>query len=295
MPLSGVLPASVTPFDLNGRIDLPGFARLVAWFRSNGCSGIVLAGTNGEGPSLSAVEKRDLVRDVVPLAEGLHVVLGVATAGLEEAVWSCKQAHAAGATAALVMPPAYFREAKEEGIAQWYEALLDRSPLDILAYNLPQRTGIALSPELLARLARHDRLMGFKDSSGNQANISDYAEALSGTGKTMLVGDETLLVEALRAGWSGTISGAANLIPNWLSAIVSEWPTNQESAETKHALILPAHQAIRKSPQPATNKAILHRLNLLENPSPRLPLLAAEPSTVEEAWTHISKLVGKAP
>src|SRR5882724_5248993 len=123
----GTYPASVTPFDEKGRIDMAGVARLLAWFRANGCTGVVLAGTNGEGPSLSAVEKRDLIRTAVPLANGLPIVLGVATASLEEAVWSCESARKDGAAAALVMPPAYYREASQEGIILWYEELLART------------------------------------------------------------------------------------------------------------------------------------------------------------------------
>jgi 4-hydroxy-tetrahydrodipicolinate synthase len=290
MALAGVFPASVTPFDLGGQVGMPAVARLLAWFRANGCAGVVFAGTNGEGPSLSTVEKRDLVRGAVPLADGLDVILGIATASLEEAVWSCRQAHSAGARAALVMAPAYFRDAGDEGIAQWFEALLDRSPLDVLVYNFPQRTGITLSPELMFRLSKRERMIGLKDSSGNAANVADYAEALRGTGRSMFVGDETLLVEALRAGWSGTISGAANVLPNWISAIVADWSQARESAETKHALILPALQALRRSPQPGANKVILRRLGVLETSALRLPLIAPEETSVDPAWEDIRKL-----
>src|SRR5665213_2761777 len=122
---AGVYPASVTPFDAKGRIDLPAIARLMAWFKAAKCAGIVLAGTNGEGPSLSAVEKRDLVRSAVELSDGLEVILGIATPSLDEAIWLCGQTHSAGAHAALVMPPGYFRDVSADGIANWFEAVMD--------------------------------------------------------------------------------------------------------------------------------------------------------------------------
>ncbi len=93
-----------------------------------------------------------------------------------------------------------------------------------------------------------------------------------GPGKSLFVGDETLLVEALSAGWTGTISGAANVIPSWLSQIVREWQTDRESAETKFALIGPTLQAIRTSPQPGANKRILTELGVLPSADVRLPL-----------------------
>src|SRR5438132_298207 len=112
----GCYPAAVTPFREDGEVDQPGMARLLAWFESQGCAGAVLAGTNGEGPSLSAIEKRDLLRAMMPVRGSIDLILGVATPSLSEAVWSCKQAAKIGAAAALVMAPGYFREATEQGI-----------------------------------------------------------------------------------------------------------------------------------------------------------------------------------
>src|SRR5438270_11988307 len=110
---SGVYPAAVTPFDAKGRVDMVSVAKLLAWFEAGGCAGAVLAGTNGEGPSLSPVEKRDLLRDAkrsIPSPPapsppegrgGLDLILGIATSSSDEALWLCKQATALGATAAL--------------------------------------------------------------------------------------------------------------------------------------------------------------------------------------------------
>ncbi len=288
--IAGVYPASVTPFDAKGGIDYAAVAKLTAWFRTGGCKGVVLAGTNGEGPSLSAVEKRDLVKTSVALAEGLDVILGVATPSLDEAVWLCKQTGAAGAKGVLLMPPGYFRDVSEEGIARWFEAVLDKSPVGVLIYNFPQRTGITLTPELMHRLSKHDRMVGLKDSSGNADNLASYADALSGSTKSLFVGDETLLVRALAAGWSGTISGAANLVPGWLSQIVSEWPRNRESAETKHELIMPALKEIRSCKQPAANKLILHELGVLPSADVRLPLESLAGEQVALALAKVRQL-----
>jgi 4-hydroxy-tetrahydrodipicolinate synthase len=286
-----VYPAAVTPYDAKGQVDLAAVARLMAWFKSNGCTGVVLAGTNGEGPSLSAVEKRDLVKAAAGLSDGLEVVLGIATASLDEAKWLCRQAHSAGAAATLVMPPSYFKDVTANAIASWFEALMDSSPIPILVYNFPSRTGITLSAETMGRLAKHPQMLGLKDSSGNRDNISEYADAVSGAGKLMYVGDETLLASALTHGWTGTISGAANLLPGWLSQIVAEWDVNQESAETKFALIEPTLQLIRKCPQPASNKAMLKELGILPSADLRLPLEPVSAERYEVALNSVRSLV----
>lgn len=285
---SGCYPAAVTPFRADGEIDQPGMARLLAWFQSHGCSGVVLAGTNGEGPSLSAVEKRDLLRAMMPVRGSLNLILGVATPSLSEAVWSCKQAAKIGAAAALVMAPSYFRDVAEEGIRAWFTNLMDQSDLPILVYNFPQRTGITLSPELMARLGEHGRMAGAKDSSGVVENIEGYASALPG--KALFMGNETLLLQALAAGWTGTISGAANVLPGWLSQIVALWSDDREQAEIKFKLIVPALEALRKLSQPAVNKAVLARLGLLDSGRVRLPLRGTE--VADDTWAVVRGLVG---
>lgn len=291
----GVLPAAVTPFDGKGRVDVAALARLLAWFESAGCQGVVLAGTNGEGPSLSAVEKRDLLQAAQPLSGQLQLVLGIATPSLEEAVWLCKQAERYGAQAALVMPPYYFRDAPEEGVAQWFEAVLERSPVPVLAYNFPQRTGIVLTAELMARLARHERFAGAKDSSGDAANLSAYRGAVD-SGHQLFVGNETLLIDALEAGWTGTISGASNVLPEWLSTVVAEWGAGaRESAETKFQLLLPVLESVRQGPQPALNKALLVRLGVLPSASIRLPLMPAPEERVDAAWGIGASAFGMSP
>lgn len=287
----GIYPASVTPFDAKGRVDMVGIAKLLAWFEAAGCAGAVLAGTNGEGPSLSAVEKRDLVRQAMPLRGKLDIILGIATSSLEEAVWLCNQAHRDGAAAALVMPPMYYREADEEGLFAWYTELMDRTAIGVLAYNLPQRTGIPLTASLLHRLAVHERFLGAKDSSGERANLAQYAAAMPG--KKLFVGNETLLVDALRSGWAGSISGAANVVPYPLACIVADWFNGEtESAEAKFALLRPSLEALRGTRQPSVNKALLARIGVLPTNAVRLPLHPAEPAELEALWSSMNEDLG---
>ncbi|HVL39240.1 MAG TPA: dihydrodipicolinate synthase family protein, partial [Fimbriimonadaceae bacterium] len=283
----------VTPFDEKGNVGMAGVAKLLAHFEAGGCKGAVLAGTNGEGPSLSAPEKRDLIRDAMPLRGRLELVLGIATSSYDEAIWLCKQAALVEAAAVLLMPPSYFRDVTDDGLEKWFVRVLDASPSPVLIYNFPQRTGVTLSPDLMERLARHDRMVGLKDSSGNRDNLGDYARAAGGSGKRMFVGDETLLWEALEAGWTGTISGAANVLSRWLSALVRDYHEGRkESAQAKFQLALPCIEALRKSPQPSTNKALLNKRSILPTPNVRAPLGVADPAAVEALEAQLRQALG---
>jgi len=268
-------------------------ARLLAWFESCGCAGAVLAGTNGEGPSLSAIEKRDFVRDAMPLRGKLDIILGIATSSLEEAVWLSNQALKSGAVASLVMPPSYFKEATDDGIIEWFHSLMSRTDMPIIVYNFPQRTGITISSTMLQRIAEHERFAGVKDSSGARENISAYASALDGSEKALYVGNETLLLEALRSGWTGTISGASNVMPYPLSCVVADWAAGKnESAEAKFAIALPAIEALRGQPQPPTNKALLQSIGVLPSSAVRLPLRAADPALVADLREQLEQHLG---
>lgn len=291
----GVYPASVTPFDVKGDTDKNGLAKLLAWFEADGCRGAVLAGTNGEGPSLSAVEKRDLIRDGMSVRGKLELILGVATPSYDEAIWLCKRAEEFGATAVLLMAPSYFREVPEDKVCEWFLYVLDRSPSPILVYNFPKMTGVTISAGTMARLGDHPKMAGCKDSSGEVANLSEYRSALKRDDQVLFVGNETLLMEALNAGWSGTISGAANVLSRFLCPIVDDWFAGERgSAEEKFRFALPMIESIRKNLQPATHKAVLAALGVIPTPIARLPLTTLESTPfVEEVIEFIGMQAAK--
>ncbi|MHB8636610.1 MAG: dihydrodipicolinate synthase family protein [Fimbriimonadaceae bacterium] len=267
----GVYPAAVTPMTAKGEgLDRDSLARLLTRFESAGCAGALLAGTNGEGPSLSIHEKLELLM-AARACSRLDFILGIATASSSEAVELCEGAGSAGAVAGLVMPPAYFRDVTDEGLEAWFLFVLDRSPLPVLIYNFPQRTGIALGASLLARLACHPRCAGAKDSSGNAENLTAFAAAMPG--KRLYVGDETLLLAALDAGWSGAFSGAANLLAGRLAKLVASYGAGDRSDAAKtFGELKPQLQELRSCRQPATNKARLFAEGVLTTPCVRPPL-----------------------
>lgn len=267
----GVYPAAVTPFLPSGEIDYASVARLVAYFRAAGCSGLVVAGTNGEGPSLSAVEKRDLLRFAVSQAEGLPVILGIATNSLTEATWLASQARKAGAAAVMVMPPMFFGQASDRDVCSWFRHVADECPT--ILYNFPRLTGRAISAEMLTSLAEHPQVVGLKDSSGDKANIAAYRAA--GPDLCLFQGYEPMLVESLDAGWTGSVSGAANVLPRWLSEVCQGWSSeNRASAGAKMAVLKPLLEAVKGAQQPQAHKQVLSEWSVISHAAVRLPLAA---------------------
>jgi 4-hydroxy-tetrahydrodipicolinate synthase len=147
---------------------------------------------------------------------------------------------------------------------------------------------VEITPEMMAELATSARFAGLKDSSGSKENITRYPDAVKG--KAMFVGNETLLWDALDAGWTGTISGAANVVPGWLSEIVASYPSG--SARTKFELLLPVLAKIRSAAQPPVNKAILAEIGVLPSNAMRLPLEAADPAAVAAVRAEIEARLG---
>lgn len=285
----GIYPAAVTPFTPKGTLDLASVARLLARFEAEGCQGVVLAGTTGEGSGLSAVEKRDLVRAACSMAGNLQIVLGLATNSLPEAVWLAEQAARSGAVAVLVSPPPFYASAPAEGVFAWLKALLDASPLPVLLYHFPKKFGQGIELAWIERLATHSNFAGLKDSSGERANLAAF-RAVVPSDKHLFTGCEPLLVESLGMGWSGSISGASNVLGRWMSAIYADFSEgNIPSAQAKLDLVKTGLEAIRNSPQPATHKAMLYRLNVLTHAAPRLPLL---PVSEEPLLAQIRDLLG---
>jgi 4-hydroxy-tetrahydrodipicolinate synthase len=251
--ISGAFTALVTPFNATGEVDFPGLARLLAWHEASGMDGVVVAGTNGEGPSLSSVEKRDTLRFAVEHAGKLKVILGAGTCSITEAIWLSQQAQKAGAIASLMLPPFYFN-ATDRGLLAWFTQLLSNCDLPCVVYNFPKTTGITISPALLESLFAFDHCVGIKDSSGDLAQLNAYLSVASGHNRSVLVGDERLLLHSLSSGGSGTISGLANTFPVLVSRQV------RERSDVLQSVMNQAVENVKKHPQPAVHKAILsHR------------------------------------
>ena len=280
-PLAGVYAAAVTPLRNDGTLDPGGVIPLLDHLARRGCHGALLCGTTGEGPSFSARERLDLWRAALEIRvthPGFRLFAGTGTPSLDETIQLTRAAFDLGFEAAVVLPPYFFRQAPEDGLIAWYEAVLRRAvPVGgtLLGYHIPGVSGVPLSLDLLSRLRdRYPQFAGIKDSSADRG----WAQALGtrfGSELFVLNGTDSLLDDALDAGAAGCITAAANLTSPDLRRV---WDAHCAGGDRTAAMTRAraARAALeRHPPLPAIVKALLARLFGLPRWPVRLPLLPA--------------------
>src|SRR3954471_24202126 len=184
----GVLPALVTPFR-GGQVDEEAFVRLVERQIAGGVHGLVPVGTTGETATLSHEEHRRVVELCVATAKGpVPVVAGAGSNSTAEAIELVRHAKTVGADAALVVTP-YYNRPSQEGLYAHYKAINDAVQLPVIIYNVPGRTSVDISNEVLARLAKLPNMAGIKDATGDLARAS-FQRLMCGEDWVMLSGDD---------------------------------------------------------------------------------------------------------
>lgn len=254
--LIGLSCALSTPFTAKDMIDLPALAEHAHWTLTNGCDGVTVFGTTGEGASVSTKER--IVTMSYFAGAGFDmgtVTLGVAACTTQEVIDQCRVAYEANCRAILLAPPFYFSSADDAGLFRWYASVFDAlgSQLrDIILYHIPSMTRIGISPALVARLkkAYPKAIIGVKDSSGSAENtatlLADHGEL------QILVGDERQLANAVRNGASGSICGLANLCPKELRPLAVDGKDNAKIHKAVDAVLVYAFM-------PAIKALLAHR------------------------------------
>ena len=209
----GMLVALTTPFAPDESVDRAAFSRHVRWLTEHGVDGFVVAGSLGEGASLSREERVALVEEAAAAAPGgARIVAAVGATRTQEAVGLARDVGRAGATGLLVLPPYVYRADASEARAHW-AAVLDATPLPCMLYNNPAAYGIDLGAEdVLALAPDHPNLVAVKESSGDVRRISAL-RALLGERIDVAVGLDDAIVEGIAAGAVGWVAGLANALP----------------------------------------------------------------------------------
>jgi 4-hydroxy-tetrahydrodipicolinate synthase len=221
--VEGLWVAMATPLDAEGLVDHAALARHGLWLLAQGCDGLVPFGTTGEGPSFSARERLAAVEAL--LREGVRpglIALGTGFPAIPDTIALTREAMALGLTHALILPPYFFRDAPQAGLEDAFDAIIHGVGSDRLRatlYNIPQVSGVAIPPAVLARLRRTFGaiIAGVKDSTGDFASFQAFRAAAPDV--AALVGAEVHIARALAAGGAGTICGMANVVPALVRAM----------------------------------------------------------------------------
>lgn len=275
---AGVFVAMTTPFDEKGSVDYDGLDTLIDFYVGSGVAGVVPCGTTGEASTLSVSEHREVIkRTVATVAGRVKVIAGTGANNTLEAIALTRAACDAGADAALVVTP-YYNRPPDRGVIDYYEQVAACSTLDIIAYNIPSRTGKNMSAELIGRLALIPALKGVKDGSGDIAQMADLIHQFTGTDFAILTGEDTLLMECCCLGGDGGIMAAAAVLPAELSKLYTLVATGElAAAQRLNKKLRPIVKGLFCESNPIPVKYALHKLFGL-SASLRSPMCELDPS-----------------
>ena len=205
--------ALITPFMENGAIDFAALAKIVDNLVEGGVNYILVLGTTGETPTLTTDERKALIRFVRERVAGrVALMVGVGGNCTREVVASLKSWDLSGYSAILSVNP-YYNKPNQEGLYQHFKAIAEASPLPVMLYNIPGRTGVNMAPETIARLANDFiNIIGVKEASGNLEQM-ERVKAVTPSDFLLISGDDGLTVEVIRRGGAGVISVLANAYP----------------------------------------------------------------------------------
>jgi 4-hydroxy-tetrahydrodipicolinate synthase len=280
IPFTGCGTALVTPFTKAGAVDEAAVRRLARRQVEAGVHFLVPCGTTGESPTLSSAEKKRVVELVVEEAGGrVPVLAGAGGYDTREVVEQARVMHAAGAQGLLSVTP-YYNKPTPEGLFRHYEAIADATPLPVIVYNVPGRTGCNVDPGTLGRLASLPRVVGVKEASGNMAQICEVCRSVPAD-FLVLAGDDAMTLPAMAVGARGVVSVASNEAPAEMARMVEAAEANDfAAARERHARLLPLMLANFAESNPIPVKAAMARMGLLEE-SWRLPLVPPRDATRE--------------
>ena len=220
--LKGIIPPIITPMNDDESINISELRAQVNRIIDNGCHALFPFGTNGEGYILSAQEKKTILETVIDETNGrVPIYAGTGCISTKETIQMSKMAFDAGADVLSIITPS-FAAASQDELYEHYKAVANAVDMPIVLYNIPARTGNALAPATVGKLAQIDNIVGAKDSSGNFTNILAYIDA--GKSKqngefAMLSGNDQLIIWTLLAGGKGGIAGCANVYPHTMASI----------------------------------------------------------------------------
>jgi 4-hydroxy-tetrahydrodipicolinate synthase len=287
--LSGYAPALPTPFDQDDRIDGKAFERLCDLQIGSGATALVVCGTTGEAPNLTATEHGRLIDIAVDVAQGrVPVIAGAGSNATEHAIELTNDAEAHGADAILSVVP-YYNRPTQAGLFAHFRAIAAQTCLPVILYDVPSRTGCALAEQTIASLVEVAHIIGLKDASGDVSRPARL-RPMVGAGFRLLSGDDATALGFVANGGDGCISVTSNVAPAlcrdlFLASKQGQVSRTQRLSHAVARLTL----ALSLETNPAPLKYALSLLGLM-SPRVRLPLVELSPHAKEEVQAALSWL-----
>ena len=306
--LRGVLSPVLTPFEADGTPSASRFLRHCRWLLEQQV-GLAVFGTNSEANSLTVAEKRALLDHLVASGiPGAHLMPGTGACALPDAVELTRHAVQLGCAGVLMLPPFFYKGVSDEGLFRGFAQVIDAvadERLRIYLYHIPPVAQVGISPALIERLmARYPgTIAGIKDSGGDWQHTALLLREYQPAGLDVFAGNETLLLDTMRAGGAGCITATGNVNPAAIAALYRHWQEPDADARQQHLNavraafqahpIIPAMKAViarhtgddawaavrpplvELGPEPL--RILLHALDALDFGMPSAAALAVQP------------------
>ena len=274
--------ALVTPFTSDGQVDYKSLKRLVEYQIDNGADFLCILATTGETPCLTQDEKDKITQLVKDVNHGrLPILKGCGGNNTAAVIEELRTADWSGIDGILSVCP-YYNKPSQEGLYQHFKAIAEASPLPVVLYNVPGRTGINLKPETTVRLANDcENIVAVKEASGSLEQVDEIIK-----NKTqridVLSGDDALTFSMVASGAAGVISVIGNALPKEFSRMIRlEFQGEYEPARKIHHMFTELYSLLFVDGNPAGVKALLHEMGFIENQL-RLPLVPTKVSTLQK-------------
>lgn len=292
--LSGVGVALITPFRHDKTIDYPALDRLIDYQIENGVDYLVVLGTTSENPTLSPSERRELERFIVEKVNGrVPLVLGCGGNDTRSVVEHLEQADLSAFCAILSVVP-FYNKPSQEGIYRHYEAIAKASPVPVVLYNVPGRTGVNMTAQTTLRLAADfPNIVAVKEASGNMEQVDEIIRHKRADFQ-VISGDDAITFPLITLGAVGVISVIGNAFPREFSRMARlALAGRYDEARSIHHTFTDLFRLLFVDGNPAGVKCVLHAMGMIENEL-RLPLVPTRLSTDERIRQFLQKFGGMA-
>ncbi len=268
--------AVITPFK-DGSVDYESFERFLNWQIEGGVEFLVVLGTTGESPTITADERTEIIKFAVKTAAGrVPVVIGTGTNSTANTILLSQQAEGLGADGLLIVGP-YYNKPTQEGFYQHFKAIAESVKTPIIVYNVPGRTGSNIAPETVHRLSKLRTIAGIKEAAGDMAQIDMLVRLIKKERPdfAILSGNDDQAFHLVNSGGDGVISVLSNVMPRETSDMIRlALAGDVEKARELHHRMFPLMKNLFVEANPIPVKYAAGRLGLCRNEL-RLPLVPA--------------------
>ena len=274
--------ALITPFTSEGDVDYKALARLVEYQIQNGADFLCILATTGETPCLTKEEKLEIKNLVVSVNHGrIPTLMGCGGNNTRAVIQEIHDTDWNGISGILSVCP-YYNKPSQEGLYQHFKAIAESSPLPIVLYNVPGRTGVNLKPETTVRLATDcENIIAIKEASGSLEQVDEIIKNKPSR-FDVISGDDALTFSMVASGAAGVISVIGNALPREFSRMIRlEFNGEYEAARKIHHRFTELYTLLFVDGNPAGVKALLHEMGFIENVL-RLPLVPTRITTLQK-------------